>query len=343
MDLDIVEIARPTLMSGQVLVALGYSGVCRSQLMEVQGLRGEDRWLPHLLGHEGVGVVAGTGPGVTKVRDGDRVILGWVAGEGIEADPPSFLSVAGERINAGRVTTFSEFTVVSENRVYLAPDGLGDKTAVLFGCALTTGAGMVLNEAQPKPGESVLINGLGGIGLSALIACIALGSPVTVVDPDQSKRVLALELGATNTLDPSDLEEGGRLMKLFPEGVDIAIDASGTSIGIEAAFNSVRFDGGRLIFASHPPNDDPIRLNPHDLIRGRIIRGSWGGASHPDIDIPRLAKIIQGAEMDLEFMTPKVYSLDEINHALLDLDRNLAIRPLVRMHDEPLVETDSGT
>jgi S-(hydroxymethyl)glutathione dehydrogenase/alcohol dehydrogenase len=340
--LDVVEIARPTLECGQVLVALKYSGVCRSQLLEVRGLRGPDAWLPHLLGHEGVGTVADIGPDVTKVAVGDRVVIGWIKGEGIESASPALSTVDGEPINAGRVTTFSEFTVVSENRVYLQPAGLDDRTAVLFGCALLTGAGMVLNEAQPKPGASILINGLGGIGLSALVATIALGNPVTVVDPEQKKRALALELGAANALHPSDLRKGGKIEALYPEGVDIAIDASGMSTGIEAAFNSIRFSGGQLIFASHPPNADPIRLDPHHLIRGRSIRGSWGGSSHPDSDIPRLATIIEAHGINLEFMVPRVYSLDEINQALLDLERNEALRPLIRFCDDGLVETSSG-
>ena len=139
-ELVIEEILRPQLLSGQVLVKLDFSGVCRSQLMEVRGLRGPDAWLPHLLGHEGVGTVIETGPEVSKVVVGDYVVVGWVKGRGIESAPPVLRTPAGERINSGRVTTFSEFTVVSENRVYLRPVEVDDRSAVLFGCALLTGA-----------------------------------------------------------------------------------------------------------------------------------------------------------------------------------------------------------
>jgi len=330
-DLDIVEIQRPTLGEGQVLVALDYSGVCRSQLMEVRGWRGPDVWLPHLLGHEGVGTVAEIGLSVTKVRVGDRVVVGWIKGEGIESASPSFTTVDGETINAGRVTTFSEYTVVSENRVYLQPVEVDDRTAVLFGCALLTGAGMVLNEVHPAAGESVLINGLGGIGLAALIATRGLGIEVVATDPDPEKRELARGLGAQYVVDPFQGTLADQVREYFPTGVDVAIDAAGTTAGIEAAFDCLRYDGGRLVFASHPPTGERISLDPHDLIKGRTIRGSWGGACRPDEDIPRLARTITKAGTSLDFMTPRTYSLDEVNIALNDLEAQRAMRPVIDM------------
>ena len=328
-NLDIVDIACPTLVSGQVLVALDYSGVCRSQLMEVRGLRGPDTWLPHLLGHEGVGTVAEIGPDVTKVAVGDRVVVGWIKGEGIESASPAFTTVDGERVNAGRVTTFSEYTVMSENRVYMQPAGIDGRVAVLFGCALLTGAGMVLNEARPKAGESMLINGLGGVGLAALIATQGLGVDVVAADPDSEKRELARGLGVRHVVDPSECTLSEQVREYFPGGVDVAIDAAGTTAGIEAAFECLRNEGGRLVFASHPPAGERICLDPHNLIKGRTIRGSWGGACRPDEDIPRLARAIADAGTSLDFMIPRTYSLDEVNNALDDLEAQRAIRPVI--------------
>ena len=328
-DLDTVEIARPTLVSGQVLVSLDYSGVCRSQLMEVRGLRGPDAWLPHLLGHEGVGTVTEVGPDVTKVTVGDRVVVGWIKGEGIESAPPTFCTVNGEPVNAGRVTTFSEYTVVSENRVYLQPEEVDDRAAVLFGCALLTGAGMVLNEACPVAGESVLINGLGGVGLAALIATQGLGVEVVAADPDPEKRAHASELGAHHVVDPFAGTLSEQVRQYFPPGVDVAIDAAGTTAGVEAAFDCLLHDGGRLVFASHPPAGERISLDPHDLIKGRTIRGSWGGGCRPDEDIPRLARAIIDAGTNLDFMMPRLYALDEVNQALDDVEARKAIRPVI--------------
>ena len=329
--LDVVEIVRPTLESGQVLVALDYSGVCRSQLLEVRGLRGPDAWLPHLLGHEGVGTVAEIGPHVTKVREGDRVILGWIAGDGIEAKPPAFRSTGGESINAGPVTTFSEFTVVSENRVYLAPESLSDKTAALFGCALLTGAGMVLNETSLEPRQSVLVSGAGGVGMAILLALVGIGVGPVVSDPDPEKREMARSLGAIQVFNPLSPEDVKTFESLHPKGVDVAFDASGVVSALEFAFRSIKSDGGLLIFASHPPAGECMRIDPHELIRGKQIRGSWGGASQPDRDIPRIAEMLGVWGLDLNFMTPRSYALDEINNALHDLEIGKGVRPLVRM------------
>ena len=160
-------------LAGQVLVKVLFSGVCRSQLMEVQGKRGTDPWLPHLLGHEGSGIVEAIGAGVSKVRPGDAVILTWIKGEGLDA-PGGFFQRNGERINAGPVTTFSDYTVVSENRLVHKPPGLDFDLAVLFGCALPTGGGMVMNELDVGPGSTAIVLGLGGVGLSALMTLRAV-------------------------------------------------------------------------------------------------------------------------------------------------------------------------
>lgn len=339
-DLEIIEIQRTQLLSGQVLVALDYSGVCRSQLMEVRGLRGPDPWLPHLLGHEGVGTVAEIGPDVTKVSVGDRVILGWIKGEGIESASPTFSALNGEKINAGRVTTFSEYTVVSENRVYQKPAAIDDRVAVLLGCAALTGAGMVLNELCPSAGETLLINGLGGVGFWALLSAITIPTTVIAVDPDFDKRALALSLGASHAINPMAGDLVQQVHALYPSGVDAAIDSSGTTKGIEAAFAVVRKHGGNLIFASHPPTGDRIQIEPHDLIEGKTIRGSWGGASRPDRDIPKLARAMSALAVSFQFLVPDVYPLNKVNQALADLEMHRAMRPVLATTDKGL---DSGS
>mgnify|MGYP001467301769 CR=1 FL=1 len=171
--LNIEQLECPELERGQVLVEFEYSGVCRSQLMEVRGSRGPDRWLPHLLGHEGVGVVLDIGPGVTTVEIGDTVVVGWLETSGLDAKPAHYLNIdTGEKINSGKAVTFCSHSIVSENRVFKKPQTIDNKIAVLLGCALPTGAGMVLNETNPTPDDRILISGLGGIGLSVLVTLL---------------------------------------------------------------------------------------------------------------------------------------------------------------------------
>ena len=323
----------PKLKAGQVLVKVAFAGLCRSQIMEIKGNRGNDPFLPHLLGHEGTGIVFEVGPQVTKVHPGQRVVLGWIKGSGAEV-PKTTYSAAGVRINSGAVTTFSDYSVVSENRCTVLPDGVPMDVGVLFGCAVLTGAGIITNEIKPAPGTSLAIFGLGGIGTSALIACKLFDlKQLIVVEPSKSKRQLALELGATKVIDSTKTDPVRKIYNLTSDsGVDYSVECAGLSQTIEQSFNSVRKNGGRCIFASHPPNGDKISLEPHALISGKQISGSWGGMSKPDRDIPLFAGLYREGKLPIQKLISKRYPLEEINLAIEDLDRGLVGRPLIEIN-----------
>jgi S-(hydroxymethyl)glutathione dehydrogenase / alcohol dehydrogenase len=333
--LSIVDgIKIPDLLPGQVLVKLSYSGVCRSQLMEVEGQRGEDKYLPHLLGHEGCGQIVSLGDNVSKVSYGDWVILGWIKGNGCDAIGAKY-SLGDTIINSGAVTTFSTYTIVSENRVVSLPRGLPKDISVLFGCALPTGAGIILNEIKPKKNSSIALIGLGGIGLSALMATKAFEcEKVIAVDVDDEKLNLAKEFGASHTINASTEDVLKEIQNITDgKGVDYSVDAGGKIETIELAFDLVRKNGGLSIFASHPEAERKISLDPFDLISGKNIKGSWGGSSKPDKDIPILAGLYSQGLMPLEKLITKKYRLDEINLALHDLKNSNVFRPLIVMDD----------
>jgi len=320
----------PDLRPGQILVRIAYSGVCHSQLMEAKGRRGPDRFLPHLLGHEATGTVEAIGAGVTKVNIGDRVVLGWIKGSGIDAGSTVFTHGA-ERINAGAVTTFSELTVVSENRCVPLPEGVPMDVGVLFGCAVPTGAGIVTNTLQPHDGSTIAVFGLGGIGMSALMATqLFKCSRVIAVDIEQQKLDLALSFGAADIVNGTNHDPVEAIRNLTGGiGVDYSIEAAGLTRTIEQAFNSVRKGGGRCVFASHPESGAKITLDPHDLISGKRIEGSWGGACDPDRDIPRFAELYRAGKLPLEKLITRRYTLDQVNDALDDLEHRRVGRPLV--------------
>jgi len=329
--LAVRDIAVPELLPGQVLVKVLFSGLCRSQLMEVRGARGADPWLPHLLGHEGSGIVIAIADGVKKVQAGDEVILGWVKGEGLDAPGARF--VFGDKvINSGRVTTLSNYTVVSESRVVRKPTGLAFDEAVLFGCAMPTGAGMVINEIRPSPESTAIVLGLGGIGVSALLALKALGvKTIIAIDISEEKLALAKKLGATHVFNWENTELRQSLLNLTGGGADYCVESGGQTSTIEMGFSLIRKGGGKLLFASHPPEGEMIRLAPHDLISGKNIAGSWGGATAPDRDIPRMVDIFQGAGISLDALLTKRYSLEQINDALEDFEAGRVFRPLIVM------------
>ncbi|MCO7190045.1 MULTISPECIES: zinc-binding dehydrogenase [unclassified Pseudoalteromonas] len=327
-DLQIKKLKVPELRTGQVLVKLTRAGLCRSQLMEARGHRGEDKYLPHLLGHEGVGNIVATGPGIAKVKVGDRVILGWLKGSGIDAGGTVFSSQDGETINGGPVTTFSEYTVVSENRITQCPDDINDDMAVLLGCALPTGAGIVLNQVQPSHEQTVLLIGLGGIGLSALLMLKHFRPKhVVVIDTNPEKVRIAMALGADHGYVLHD-DIQSEIAANFPQGFDFAIECAGHTSSIEMAFELIH-NAGKCIFASHPPNGEKIQLDPHALICGKRIEGSWGGGSNPDRDLVKIGRIIQELDFPMEVFISHQYTLSEINNALNDLENNQVVRAVI--------------
>lgn len=334
-SLAILSIGLPPLQTGQVLVKILFSGVCRSQLMEVRGGRGKDRWLPHLLGHEGSGIVLDVGPGVTKVQSGDAVILTWIKGDGLDA-PGARYRDSDRVINGGQVTTFSNYTIASENRVVLKPHSLPFDTAVLFGCALPTGAGMVLNELEIALTASVVVLGLGGVGLSALMAVLALGvKQVIAIDVSEEKLRTVQQWGVPYCLYASDPDVVAAVHKLTQGGADFCIESAGQVATIEQGFAMIRKGGGKLLFASHPPEGETIRLAPHDLISGKQIAGSWGGAAHADRDVPRLHALFSQTAIPLNALLTTRYALEQINEALDDLEAGRVFRPLIVMeHDQ---------
>lgn len=323
------DLTVPKLRRGQVFVELAYSGVCRSQWMEVKGYRGPDRHLPHALGHEGVGVVLETGPDVSRVRCGDMVMLSWMPGAGIDSGGTHYLK--GSRlINAGPVTTFSSHSVVSENRCFLWPRDLAPEIGVLFGCALPTGAGLVRNCVKLTKGDAVCIVGLGGVGLSALVStlCYEL-THIIVIEPDFNKRQLALELGATIALEPARNVIAQVMDVTNGEGVDVAIEAAGSVSSIQLAFDLIKYGGGQCVFASHPRFGDKLEIDPFDLIRGKTIRGSWGGEADMDTDYPLLVKEFAAGGLPLDKLIENPSPLEDINEVLDSVATGKLRRPLI--------------
>ena len=182
-NLKIIKIKSNTKLSrGQVLVKIFYSGICGSQLGEISGVKGKDKFLPHLLGHEGTGIVKKVGPGVKYFKVDDKVILHWKKSKGIDAKNPTYY-FKDNKVNSGKVTTFSEFSIVSENRLTKIPKGLDYKDAVIFGCAATTGFGIVNRDVKIKKNDSTLIFGCGGVGINiSQAASINKSYPIIAID-----------------------------------------------------------------------------------------------------------------------------------------------------------------
>ena len=317
--LVIEEIEMPALRFGQVLVKVDCSGICGSQLGEIDGVKGPDKFLPHLLGHEGSGRVLECGEGVRTVAVGDRVVLHWRKGTGIEGPAPKYKSALGE-INAGWVTSFNELAVISESRLTTVPDGLDVEVAAMMGCAVTTGFGVINNNAQLKIGQSLVVIGAGGIGLNIIQAAAMVGGyPIVAVDLHQSRLELAQSLGATDLLLSSGeaTEEALRAL-IGPGGADVVVDNTGNPRVIEMAYR-LTADTGRTILVGVPKKGDCASIYTLPLHFEKHIEGSHGGESIPQLDIPRYVRLHGAGKLQISQLVGKRYSLEQINEAIADM------------------------
>ncbi|NGX28417.1 MAG: Aryl-alcohol dehydrogenase [Candidatus Anoxychlamydiales bacterium] len=327
--LVIDEIEIPKLKPGQVLVEINFSGLCHTQLLEARGHRGDDNFLPHLLGHEGSGKVLEIGSDVKKVKPGDRVILSWMKGSGSNEFASQY-NWNGKNVNSGAITTFSKYSVISENRLTPLTKSLPLKIAALIGCALPTGLGAVFNTARPKPGQSLAVFGCGGVGLSALQGAIISGcAPVIAIDINEKKLEMAKNLGATHIINAKKDDPIESIKQICQ--LDFAIEASGSPIAMEQALLAVKQRGGTAIIIGNAHHGKNVTIDPKQFNLGKKLLGTWGGDNNPDIHFPRYCSLIEHNYCKTDHLTSDTYSLNQINSALEDLENGKVLRPIIDM------------
>ncbi|MDD5262508.1 MAG: zinc-binding dehydrogenase [Methylacidiphilales bacterium] len=325
--LDEVEV--PALQTGQVLVQVKTSRICGSQLGEIDGVKGPDRFLPHLLGHEGGGIVLETGPDVTRVKAGDSVVLHWRPGAGLQVKAPVY-QWGSRKVSAGWVTTFNEFAVVAENRLTSIPKNLDFEIAALLADTLTTGFGVINNDARVKIGESVVLFGCGGIGLGAILGAKLAGAyPIIAVDLFEHKLNKAREYGATHVINSSKTDAAAAVREIVGgQGADVVIDGTGQARIIEMAYLLTQ-PKGRCVLFGVMPHDKSVTLHTLPLHFGKILTGSEGGGSQPHLDIPRLVRMIQDGRFDPKGFISHRVKLSEINETIQKMRSGEVIHAII--------------
>lgn len=309
------EVELPVLGFGQVLVELKASRICGSQIGEIDGAKGPDRYLPHLLGHEGGGIVREIGPEVTHVKPGDHVVLHWRPGAGIQARGALY-DWNGRVVNAGSITTFQKFTVVSENRLTAIPADVDFETAALLADTLTTGFGVINNDARVRLGESVVVIGVGGIGLGTILGAHLAGAhPIVAVDIHASKLAKAQEYGATHAVNSGDGDFVAAVMAIIGGKADVVVDGTGLPSVLEKAFN-LAGPRGRCVGVGVMHHERAISLNTLPLHFGKVLTGSQGGASQPAEDIPRYLRMMRGGRFDPRNFVSHRLPLERINEGI---------------------------
>ncbi len=326
-----VELPRG-LAFGQVLVQIHYSGICGAQINEIEGAKGPDTFLPHLLGHEASATVRDVGAGVKTVKPGDRVVLHWRPSDGLQAEPPSY-RWNGRTVNAGWVTTFQEQAVVSENRVTRIDADVDLRLAPLFGCAVTTAMGVVNRDAAVQIGQSVVVFGVGGVGVNIVqSAAMVSANPIVAIDVVDSKLAWARRFGATDAFNSATTPDIAQQIRRIvgPLGADVVVDTTGRARVIELAYELTHPDG-KTILVGVPRKGDNISIYSLPLHFNKVLTGSHGGSAKPHIDIPRYVRLLKAGKLTLDGLVTHEFPLDEVNEAIATVRRGEAGRVLLRM------------
>ena len=294
------------------------SGICGSQLQEIAGYKGNSEYIPHLLGHEGCGIVEEVGQGVSRVSPGDKVVMHWRRGAGIESDTPRYLASDGTEVGGGPVTTFSEKSVCSENRLTTVPANIPNDLCALMGCGLSTALGTIEKDAEVRMGESVLVIGVGGLGCNLIrAASLAHATPIFAMDIVEEKQPLAESMGAKRfAYDWPKLFIKMELQQI--RGFDVVIDTTGDRDAISAGI-SVLNPSGRFVMVGQPKPEDSVEItNARHLFEGngKSIRATQGGGFMPHLDIPRYVKLYTAGILDIGRIITHHFHLHSINRAL---------------------------
>lgn len=347
------EVPVPSPRRGEVLVKIERASLCHSDLSVIDGSR--LRPLPMALGHEASGTIAEVGAGVTDVRAGDRVVLVFVpscghcracnAGRPALCHRGAVANASGDllhgdavlRTNAGDrlnhhlgVSAFSEYAVVARESVVVVDDDVPFDVAAMFGCAALTGIGAVLNTARLGEGESVIVFGLGAVGLMAVMAAAQVpGTTVIAIDPLPEKRALALRCGADVAGAPD--EAAALVAEHAGDGVDVAIEAVGSARVMEACLGLLT-RGGALVSVGLPHPDQTITVQALQFAGvGKRLLGSYMGDSVPARDIPLYLRMWRDGKLPVELLHTDTRPLADINEGLDALAEGRVVRRLFSM------------
>ena len=343
LEVRALELADPK--PGELLVRIDAAGVCHSDLSVINGDR--PRPMPMALGHEAAATILAIGGGEDPdFSVGDRVVMFFLpacgrcvsclSGEGYLCAAAAAANGRGELLRGGQrlscdgeavhhhlgVSAFATQAVVDRRSLVKIDADIPPETAALFGCAVLTGVGAVMNSAEVRPGESVMVYGLGGVGLAALMGAIAAGAqPVYAIDPMPEKRALALELGAAAAVAPGEEEA------LF--GVDVVIETVGRAKVLATAYKAAR-RGGRIVTVGLPNPEEELSINALSLVGdAKTLIGSYMGSSVPARDIPRYIALWRAGRLPVERLLTSISPLEEINELMDKLEEGKAVRQVI--------------
>lgn len=350
-----VELKEPQI--GEILVKIHAAGLCHSDLSVIDGNR--PRQVPMVLGHEAAGEVVELGPGVKDLAIGDHVVFSFVpicghcmpcmtarpalCENGVAANNKGVLLGGGIRLQDQQqqnihhhmgVSAFAEYTVASRQSVVKIDKELPYSIAALFGCAVMTGVGAVINTAKLSLGQTVLITGMGGVGFAALLGALAAGaSKIIVADVNKEKLALALELGAHEAVDSSQANALEQVRDLTNGGVDVGLEFAGIIPALEFTYNATT-RGGKTVTAGLPHPSKMMQFAPVKLVaEERTLQGSYLGSCVPARDIPAYIALYQSGRLPVDKLMTHKLKLNEVNEGFERLAKGEAVRQIITFND----------
>jgi alcohol dehydrogenase len=348
---DEISLAGPG--AGEVLVEVAGAGLCHSDLSVVDGSR--PRVMPMVMGHEASGIVREVGAGVSEFVPGDHVVFSWVAccgrchfcisARGALCAPGNAANVAGTLLSGARhfadsnaaicnhhlgVSAFSQFTVAAQESLVKIDASVELATAALFGCAVVTGVGAVINTARVEPGSAVAVFGMGGVGLSAIMgARVAGASAIIAVDKFEDKLTLASELGATHLINVERDSPVAAIKELTAGGADYAFESVGNEQVLIQAYEATKC-GGTTVTVGLPAPHKMFSIPAISITaEERTIKGSYMGSCIPRRDIPRFIGMYQAGLLPVDKLRTHTLRLDEINLGFDRLAQGQAVRQII--------------
>jgi len=347
-----VDLAPPGY--GEVRVAIKAAGLCHSDLSVINGDR--PRPMPMVLGHEAAGVVDALGPGVNDLAVGDHVVMVFMpscghcqpcaVGRPALCEPGAVANGAGTLLSGERrwrhmgaavnhhlgVSAFAEMAVMSRRSLVKIDRDLPFAQAALFGCAVLTGVGAVVNTAKVPAGASVAVVGLGGVGLSSVLGAIAAGaSRVVAIDLAEDKLQLAKSLGASDVFNAGSAEVAEAVRSATGGGCEFVFEMAGSAKAMELAYKITR-RGGTTVTAGLPPPQATMALPLVNLVaEERTVKGSYIGTAVPSRDIPRFIEMFRNGKLPVDRLLSGTFALDQINEGFDQLAAGMAVRQVVLM------------
>lgn len=334
--LKIKKIFIPEIKDDEILISLKYTFICGTQKNEWLGLKGKDRFLPHLMGHEASGIIKKIGNKVKRFQVNEKIFVSWIPNKKSFSEARKYFDEKGNIINSGPVSTFNQYSIFKEQNLYKSPKNIHLKYSAIFGCAFPTGVGLALqinSKYNKSQNNLVILYGIGGVGMISLMTLNYLGlNNIIVIDKSVKNLKIAKKFDIKGAFTLEEFEN-----KIYNHIIDInsigyAIEATGNKMIIEKAFKYLNANGYCLI-AGNPKKGLNIRINPYDIIFGKKIEGSIGGNISIEKNINLFVSIFKKYKKEInQIFYTKQYNLSEINLAMSDFYSSKIVRPLIKLY-----------